>query len=76
MYLPTNEFLENLMLNVSERLGLDRSIAVKTPEEMESILFNQNLVAGIEFLDLAVSILNSYAEIVQIPAREETSIRK
>lgn len=48
-YTPKNPILDRIMGDVTKLLALDGFIGVQSSKEMENILLDQDLIAGIEF---------------------------
>lgn len=57
VYAPQNPILEELLFNAAKSLRLDSIVGANSSEELEAIMFNRELVAGVQFNHPAVSIL-------------------
>lgn len=51
-----NDVLQSLMNEAIKLLDLDGVIAVNTTKEVEQVMYNQQLVAGIQFNHFSVSL--------------------
>lgn len=55
VYSPQNSIFEELVDEAVKSLKLNGIVGVNTPEEVEAVMFNQELVAGINFQHLQVN---------------------
>lgn len=54
-YSPKNEVLGKFLMEAARSLGLEAVVGVDTPEELEAIMVNRQLVAGVQFEHPSVS---------------------
>lgn len=54
VYSPKNEALDELMMNVTDSLDLEGFEGVKTPEEVETVMIERELLCGIVFEHIQV----------------------